>query len=50
MSSATKAELVGLYIMVCEAVYIRIIWRIRPHATSHSTTEWQCNGGRGHQG
>jgi hypothetical protein len=25
MSSATKAELAGLYIMVCKAVYIRII-------------------------
>jgi hypothetical protein len=25
MSSATEAELAGLYIMVCEAVYIRII-------------------------
>ncbi len=25
MSSATKAELAGLYIMACEDVYIRII-------------------------
>jgi hypothetical protein len=25
MSSATEAELAGLYIMVCEAIYIRII-------------------------
>ena len=25
MSSATEAELVGVYIMACEAVYIRII-------------------------
>ncbi len=25
MSSATKAELAGLYIMACEAIYIRII-------------------------
>jgi hypothetical protein len=25
MSSATEAELAGLYIMACEAVYIRII-------------------------
>ena len=25
MSSATKAELAGLYIMTCKAIYIRII-------------------------
>jgi hypothetical protein len=25
MSSATKAELAGLYIMACKAIYIRII-------------------------
>jgi hypothetical protein len=32
MSSSTKAELAGLYIMACKAVYIRIILEELGHA------------------
>ncbi len=32
MSSATETELAGLYIMACEAVYIRIILEELGHA------------------
>ncbi len=47
MSSATEAELAGLYIMVCKAVYIRIILEELGHAqppTPLQTDNAMANG------
>jgi hypothetical protein len=45
MSLATEAELAGLYIMACEAVYIRIILKElghkQPPTSLQTTMQWQ---------
>ncbi len=51
MSSATKAELAGLYIMACKAVYIRTILEELGHVqsptplqTDNAMADWVING------